>query len=189
MAECRLTTLAGCELVIGRYPRFRYNALGGSAVGEMQSTGPGAISLTFAAECTAIPALNARTTRFLGLPLPPGLSVAIHPIHLNGTVQPATGQLELQFCAQFRFQAGFGPTLRYCAPDLLVNTVLTTETIRSQRHQRRGRRLESCNSGMLVGTAVIEPTGEAWLDRFLGLPDEALAVLECQLTLAEGSHA
>jgi hypothetical protein len=39
---------------------------------------------------------------------------------------------------------------------------------------------------MLVGTALIEPTGEAWFDRFLGLPDEALAVLECQLSLAGG---
>jgi hypothetical protein len=37
---------------------------------------------------------------------------------------------------------------------------------------------------VLVGVAVVEPTGEAWLDRFLGLPDEALAVLRCRL--AEG---
>jgi hypothetical protein len=66
----------------------------------------------------------------------------------------------------------------------LVNTLLTTETICSQRHDRQGVRLEGTNTGVLVGAAVIEPTGEAWLDRFLGLPDEALAVLECQLNLA-----
>jgi hypothetical protein len=30
----------------------------------------------------------------------------------------------------------------------------------------------------------VEPTGEAWLDRFLGLPDEALAVLRCRLEQA-----
>jgi hypothetical protein len=92
----------------------------------------------------------------------------------------------LEFCAQFRFQAGFGPTLRYCAPDLMVNTRLSTETIESQRHRRHGIRLQDGNLGVLVGTALIEPTGEAWFDRFLGLPDEALAVLECQLSLAGG---
>ena len=48
---------------------------------------------------------------------------------------------------------------------------------------------EGTNTGVLVGAAVIEPTGEAWLDRFLGLPDEALAVLECQLSLAGGLDA
>ena len=189
MAECQLTTLEGCELVIGRYPRFLYNARGGSAAGEAQRADRGDISLSFASETTAIPALSGRTARFLGLPLPPGLSVEIHPIRLNGTLQPATGQLELQFCAQFRFQVGFGPGLRYCAPDLLVNTLLTTETICSQRHDRQGVRLEGTNTGVLVGAAVIEPTGETWLDRFLGLPDEALAVLECQLSLAGGLDA
>jgi hypothetical protein len=35
--------------------------------------------------------------------------------------------------------------------------------------------------GVLVGVAVVEPTGKAWLDRLLGLPDEALAVLRCRL--------
>jgi len=34
---------------------------------------------------------------------------------------------------------------------------------------------------VLVGIATVEPTGEGWVDRFLGLPDEALAVLPCQL--------
>jgi hypothetical protein len=29
--------------------------------------------------------------------------------------------------------------------------------------------------------ATVAPSGETWLDRFLGLPDEALAVLRCQL--------
>jgi len=189
MAECELTTLMGCELVIGRYPRFLYNARGGSAVGEVQPGDAGQMNLHFPAEGTAIPALNGRTTRFLGLPLPPGLSVEIHPIRLNGRFEPATGEMQLQFCAHFRFQVGLGSDLRYSAPDLLVDTLLTTETIRSQRHHRQGRRLQGVTTGVLVGSAVIEPTGEAWLDRFLGLPDEALAVLECRLSLGEDADA
>ena len=67
--------------------------------------------------------------------------------------------------------------------DLVVETDLTTETISSPRHQRQGRRLDGDNRGLLVGSALVEPSGEAWLDRFLGLPDEALAVLECRLAL------
>lgn len=183
MAECQLTTLVGCELVIGRYPRFLYNARGGSAVGEAQTGVAGEINLHFPAEDATIPALNGRTTRFLGLPLPAGLSVEIHPIRLNGRLEPNSGELQLQFCAHFRFRAGLGPGLRYSAPDLLVDTQLTTETISSRRHHRQGRRLQGSTTGVLVGSAVIEPTGEAWLDRFLGLPDEALAVLECRLSL------
>ena len=41
--------------------------------------------------------------------------------------------------------------------------------------------LDRDGRGVLVGTATVEPTGEAWLDRFLGLPDEALAMLRCRL--------
>jgi hypothetical protein len=29
---------------------------------------------------------------------------------------------------------------------------------------------------------MVPPSGDAWLDRFLGLPDEALAVLRCRIT-------
>jgi hypothetical protein len=32
---------------------------------------------------------------------------------------------------------------------------------------------------VLVGLAPIQPSGAGWLDRFLGLPDEALALLRC----------
>jgi hypothetical protein len=33
----------------------------------------------------------------------------------------------------------------------------------------------------LVGVATVQPSGDAWFDRFLGLPDEALARLHCRL--------
>ena len=33
---------------------------------------------------------------------------------------------------------------------------------------------------LLVGVAQVPPSGEGWVDRFLGLPDEALALLRCR---------
>lgn len=183
MAECRLDTLASCELVIGGYPRFTYNALGGCAPGHGSPNAAGELELHFASERTAIPPLNWRTTRFLGLPLPPGLSIAIHPEALSGRVDPRSGELRLHFRSRFRFQLSAAGAVRYRAADLVVETELTTETISSPRHQRQGRRLDGDNRGLLVGSALVEPSGEAWLDRFLGLPDEALAVLECRLAL------
>jgi len=39
----------------------------------------------------------------------------------------------------------------------------------------------------LVGLATVPATGEGWLDRFLQLPDEALAVLRCRLQAPEAA--
>jgi hypothetical protein len=188
MAECQLTTLAGCELVIGAFPRFLYNAQGGSAPGIAKANTPAEVQLTFSARDTTIPPLSWRTARFLGLPLPPGLCVAIQPMALSGLFDPSTGAMQLDFEARFRFQTGLGSSMLYTAPDLLVTTTLTTEAIESRRHRRQGRRLQDSDPGILVGVAQVNPCGERWLDRFLGLPDEALAVLECQLNLTESNH-
>ena len=182
MAEARLDTLASCELVISGYPRFHYNALGGVAKGETHRTSSWSKTLAFPAETIRIPDLNWRTTRFLGLPLPPGLSIGIHPELLTGEVDPQTGQVELQFRSRFRFRLGAFGDLGITAPDLVVDTLLTTEAIKSQRHRVQGQRLDQSERGVLVGTATIEPSGAGWLDGFLGLPDEALAVMACRLT-------
>ena len=183
MAEARLITLASCGLVIGGYPRFRYNALGGEARGEAAEAERGLKRLQFPASTITIPALNWRTTRFLGLPLPPGLTIGIQPEQLEGQMHTSTGQVELQFRSRFRFRMGASAGPQLTAPDLVVETLLTTEAITSQRHNVRGQRLDQNNRGMLVGAARVEPCGAAWLDRFLGLPDEALAVLQCRFEI------
>ena len=52
------------------------------------------------------------------------------------------------------------------------------------RHRGCGRPLNAAGEALLVGVARVAPSGDAWLDRFLGLPDDALAVLQCQLERA-----
>jgi hypothetical protein len=180
MPPLELTTEAGCGLAIGRYPRFCYDARGGGGSGQLEAPdGVGWRPLAFAAVGLTIPPLTWRTTRVLGLPLPPGLSITIAPQRLEGRWQQDSGVVELEFLARFVF----GVAGIYRAPDLIVSTRLGTGKARGQRHSAVGVPLDRDGQGVLVGVAVVEPTGEAWLDRFLGLPDEALAVLRCRLVV------
>lgn len=174
----RIETLPGCRLLIGRYPAFLYDASGGGGAGAGQ-TGGGA--LEFMAEGLTVPPLNGASTRFLGLPLPPGLEIAITAQQLGGTWQPDTGLVNLEFRARFRFRLGVGNLDLYRAPDLRIACALTTGASCGQRHRAEGQALDQRGQGVLVGVATVAPSGDAWLDRFLGLPDEALAVLHCRI--------
>lgn len=186
MTQLQLTTLAGCGLAIGAYPRFRYDARGGGGRGRLAATGPGAggasgegsgpQALRFEPADLRIPDLDGRTTRWLGLPLPPGLAIAIAPEQLEGQLDPASGQLELRFQARFRFRIGS----LVQAPDLLIDTQLGTGRVAGRRHRAEGQPLDAQGQAVLVGVAAVQPSGAGWLDRFLGLPDEALAILRCQ---------
>lgn len=173
-----LATENGCALAIGPYPRFRYDGRGGGGMGDAgEALGEGWQSLVFEPTSLAIPPLNTRTTRLLGCPLPPGLQIAIHPQELQGRWNPGSGRVELQFLARFALLLAGRPV----APDLIVHTELATRVVRGQRHQAQGAPLDGQGRGVLVGIARVAPTGEGWVDRFLNLPDEALAVLRCQL--------
>lgn len=176
----QLSTLAGCALAIGHYPRFRYDGRGGGGLGRLGPAGAdGRRPLTFDPAELRIPPLSARTTRFLGLPLPPGVVIAIQPELLAGTLDPASGTLRLQFRSRFRFSIG-----PYTAPDLRVDCPLHCGPVQGHRHQASGARLDGGGTAVLVGLAVVPACGEPWLDRFLGLPDEALAQLRCRLVPA-----
>lgn len=176
----QLITLEGCGLAIGRYPCFRYDGRGGGGPGVLgPENADGLRPLTFDPASLQIPPLCSRTTRFLGLPLPPGLAIEIHPEQLAGTLHAASGELRLQFRSRFRFSIG-----AYTAPDLLIDCSLQSGAVDGRRHRARGSPLEASGEALLVGLAVVQPCGDAWLDRFLGLPDEALARLRCRLTLA-----
>lgn len=173
-----LATEPGCALAISFYPPFRYDGSGGGGQAiASEALEEGWRGLVFDPATLAIPPLCSRTTRFLSLPLPPGVHIAIEPQRLQGRWQPSSGAVELHFLARFRPMVAS----RAVAPDLIVATQLATGAVRGRRHQARGTPLDGQGRGVLVGIASVAPTGEGWVDRFLGLPDEALAVLRCQL--------
>jgi hypothetical protein len=173
-----LRTQAGCALAIGPWPRFRYDARGGGGRGESGAEAcEGWRPLVFEPAALTIPPLDARSGRILGLPLPPGLEIAIKPLELAGRWNPGAGLVDLAFDARFRLRVAG----RAVAPELRVSTRLGTGEARGQRQRACGRPLDGEGRGVLVGIAQVPPSGAAWLDRFLGLPGEALAVLGCQL--------
>ena len=172
----RLDTLSACSLAIGAYPRFSYNASGGGATSQP------AAELLFPVESVQILPLNWRTTRFLGLPLPPGLEIRIAPERLAGRLDAGTGTVQLDFRARFHFRIAIAGWPLLEAPPLLVATSLSTAAAAGERHRAQGQPLDARGRARLVGVATITPTGTAWLDRFLGLPDEALAELDCRFT-------
>ncbi|MFO0015319.1 MAG: hypothetical protein ACK52U_02030 [Synechococcaceae cyanobacterium] len=173
-----LRTEADCALAIGPWPRFRYDARGGGGRGESGAElGEGWRPLVFAPTALTIPPLDGRSARILGLPLPPGLEIEIEPLQLAGRWNPGEGLVDLAFDA--RFQLRFAG--RRVAPQLRVSTRLGTGEARGQRQRASGRPLDQDGRMLLVGIALVPPSGAAWLDRFLGLPGEALAVLGCQL--------
>lgn len=180
-----LQTEALCGLAIGAYPRFRYDARGGGGIASLgQSDAHGWQSVRFDPERLPIPTLSWRNTRVLGLPLPPGLSISIEPEQLQGQWHPNSGEVQLEFRSRFYFSlAGL-----YQAPPLIVQTRLQTETAQGLRHHAQGERIGANGEALLVGIATVPPTGDGWLDRFLGLPDEALALLRCRLTISNAEE-
>lgn len=173
-----LATEAGCALAIGPYPPFRYDGRGGGGTARAgEALAEGWEALDFDPATLAIPPLSSRTTRFLGLPLPPGLRIDIESQRLQGRWHPQNGAVALHFQARFLLHIAGRPV----APALLVSTQLVTGAVSGQRHRVEGVRLDDQGRGVLVGIAKVAPTGAGWVDRFLGLPDEALAVLRCHI--------
>ena len=55
-----------------------------------------------------------------------------------------------------------------------------TIAARSLLNSSGGTRVDD-GGALLVGVAMVPPSGDPWLDHFLGLPDEALAMLRCSM--------
>lgn len=178
----QLRTGAGCQLVIGRFPPFAYDASrGGGPVVHAPTNGQGLVPLKVPGDGLTIPPLDGQTARLFGLPLPPGISVQIEPDLLEGCLNPSSGELQLSFRSRFRFTLGAAKAPLYQASDLVVETALTSGRVQGQRHRGQGQALNGEGRGRLVGVATIAPCQDSWLNVFLGLPDEALAVMDVHL--------
>ena len=174
----QLNSLKGCRLKIGSYPSFAYNASGGGGIAQLlPSKKPNILYLTFSSKTFSIPPLTSKTTKFLSLPLPPGLKIEMFMDKLEGTIDKNSGEVLFKFESKFFFSVG--TIIKF--PHLLVKTLLTTGKVKSQLHEEKGLTLQKDGKAKLVGISKIPPTRNKILDTFLGLPNEALAALQCEI--------
>ena len=177
-----LKSLKGCRLKIGLYPPFDYDARGGGGEGLLiRNHKENILELSFAPENFSIPPLTSKTTKFLNLPLPPGLKIDMSMDTLKGTIENNSGKIFLKFESQFCFSIGS----KFKFPNLLVKTTLQTGKVKGKFHKEQGIALQKDGKVKLVGVSIIPPTHNKILDTFLGLPNEALAVLQCEITIKD----
>lgn len=172
-------TRDGCRLGIARYPDFAYDAQGGRGVGAGRGE-DGTVLVDFDVASLYIPPMSGATTRFLGLPLPPFLKIDILPEALGGTIDRATGQVDLKFRSRFCFSVGNV----YKAPPLFVDTTLTSEESRGAIRSGAGERMDDEGRCKLVGVAVVDPIDDLFMNTFLSLPTECIAYLNATISVA-----
>ena len=174
----QLKSLEGCRLTIGSYPQFTYNANGGGGKATLlPDQKNNLLHVSFSPKTFSIPPLTSRTARFLSLPLPPGLKIAMSMDQLEGTIDKHSGEVLLQFESKFLFC--IGDMIKF--PELIVKTLLTTGNVKGKLHEGEGHPLQSNGSTKLVGVSMIPKTSNKIFNTFLGLPNEALAELQCEI--------
>ncbi len=174
----RLISLKGCRLAIGSYPYFSYDASNGGGEASIAINEQSDLSyLSFNPKKFNIPALTWKTTKILFLPMPPGLKITMNLNKLEGSYNKSTGELSLIFDAKFIFT--IWPAIKF--PPLEVKTNLGTNRISTLLHNVQGKAVQKNGTATLVGVAIVPPTGNKLLDQFLGLPNEALAILQCKI--------
>ena len=172
----RLTSSKGCLLAIGTYPHFIYNASGGG--GEaiiMKKKVNDSKYVEFCPKTFQIPSLNWKTTKFLNLPLPPGINIKMVMDKLGGNINTHSGEINLDFEARFSLQI----FSKIVFPDLKIICCLTTNRVKTKLFEREGEKIKPTGEAKIVGIATIKKTNNYILDKFLSLPNEALAELKC----------
>ena len=173
-----LKSLEGCRLKIGKYPPFSYNAYGGGGKATLlPNENNNILHISFSSKTFSIPPLNSKTTKFLSFPLPPGFKIDMSMDQLEGTIDKNSGKVLLEFQSKFIFS--IGGILKF--PELIVNTLLKTGKVKGNLHEAEGLALQNNGTTKLVGISIIPKTGNKILDTFLGLPNEALAELRCEI--------
>ena len=173
-----LKSLEGCRLKIGTYPPFIYNASGGGGKATLLTNQRNnLLNVSFSSKTFSIPPLTSKTTKFLSIPLPPGLKIEMSMDQLEGTIDKSSGEVLFKFESKFSFSVG--SIIEF--PSLIVKTILTTGKVKGKLHEGQGLVLQKNGTTKLVGISIIPPTGNKMLDIFLGLPNEALAELQCEI--------
>ena len=174
----QLKSLEGCRLVIGKYPSFSYNASGGGGKAVLlPNQTNNLLHISFSSKTFSIPPLTSKTTKFLSLPLPPSFKIEMSMDRLEGTIDKSSGEVFLKFESKFLFS--IGAMLKF--PKLLVKTLLTSGKVKGKLHEGEGHVIQNNGTIKLVGISIIPKTGNKILDTFLGLPNEALAELKCEI--------
>ncbi len=182
MTLAKLESLQGCKLRIGSYPFFNYDASsGGGKASLVKQENLKTRNIVFDPETFIIPSLSWRNTRISFLPMPPGLEIKMFLDKLEGFISIETGYICLDFEARFSFS--IFSVIRF--PFLNVKTVLSTKEVNGKLKNYSGKPIDKNSRCKLVGVADIPKTGDKFLDIFLGLPNEALAILECNLVIIE----
>ncbi len=172
-----LKSLKGCRLAIGNYPAFTYDARGGGGEAQVNEFKDSPIKeLIFNKDSFSIPPLNWKTTKILGIPLPPGIQINIENKSLEGKLNIDTGYLALNFEAYFYLS--IGNLIK--APKLLIQTCLKSGEVSRIDKSAKGSTISNEGKAILVGFANIERTGCLLQDLFLGLPTDAFAELHCE---------
>ena len=173
-----IKSLEGCRLRIGSYPPFSYNAYGGGGKGTLiPSQENNILHLRFSSKTFSIPPITSKTTKILSFPLPPAVKIKMSMDKLEGTINQTSGEVLLQFESKFIFS--IGAKLKF--PELIVNSLLKTGKVKGKLHEEEGQVLNANGKTKLVGISTIPITGNKILDTFLGLPNEALAELQCEI--------
>ena len=174
----QLKSLEGCRLKIGKYPPFTYNAYGGGGKATLlPNQKNNLLHISFSSKTFSIPPLTSKTTKFLSLPLPPGFKIEMSMDQLEGTIDKNSGEVLLKFESKFIFS--IGAIIKF--PELIVKTLLKTGKVKGKLHEGEGLVLQNNGKTKLVGISIIPKTGNKILDTFLGLPNEALAELKCEI--------
>ena len=178
----QLESLKGCKLRIGKYPYFVYDARGGGGYAETnlkKRSQDSHLEVKFNPTNFSIPAINWRTTKFLYLPLPPGLEININVDKLEGFIEHSKGIISLQFESRFIFRI-FN---LYSFPELQIKTTLSSNFSKDKICQSSAESIQKDGKCTLIGASIIPATGNKLLDLFLGLPNDALAILHCKVTI------
>lgn len=119
LLQIAMRTLKDSELIISFFPKFTYDARGGGGLSDAPVTSDGRTAVKFDLQTLNIPAVSYKTASFLGVPMLPGVKIAIEPSMLEVShLLALAAQAELTFRDQplSSSSAGVGESQHWRSP-------------------------------------------------------------------------